>query len=239
VIGAERYERSDVRTNWRNGARDPLLATKAGDVELKFRKLRRQLLPVDPGAAPMDQDAPVRTGVGGKPDPRPRATARSLARPDVSPRLVRRWSRRPADRAGVGRRRSGRVPCLPACPRCRPSWTASPWRICRPARRRGDRRRSPDLRCRAGNEVVGCRDRHTEIGVVPQTNHVPGGRAHQIPGGVVEAPRPLEPGLRLCPVDAPRGVDHVATADDEHPSVAQRRQLGAQLEVVVERLLHI
>lgn len=74
---------------------------------------------------------------------------------------------------------------------------------------------------------------------VPQTNRVPGGRAHQIPGGVVEAPRPLEPGLRLCPVDAPKVVDRVATADDEHPSVAQRRQLGAQLEVVVERLLRI
>ena len=55
MIGAERYERSDARTNWRNGARDPLLATKAGDVELKIPKLRRQLLPVDPGAAPTDK----------------------------------------------------------------------------------------------------------------------------------------------------------------------------------------
>jgi putative transposase len=41
VIGAERYERSDSRTNWRNGNRDRLLATKAGDVDLKIPKLRR------------------------------------------------------------------------------------------------------------------------------------------------------------------------------------------------------
>jgi putative transposase len=41
VIGAEPYERSDSRTNWRNGNRDRLLATKAGDVDLKIPKLRK------------------------------------------------------------------------------------------------------------------------------------------------------------------------------------------------------
>ena len=41
VIGAERYERAEGRSNWRNGTRDRLLATKAGDVELKIPKLRR------------------------------------------------------------------------------------------------------------------------------------------------------------------------------------------------------
>jgi putative transposase len=41
VIGAERYERAEGRSNWRNGNRDRLLATKAGDVELKIPKLRR------------------------------------------------------------------------------------------------------------------------------------------------------------------------------------------------------
>ena len=41
VIGAEPFERSATRTTWRNGARDRLLATKAGDVELKIPKLRR------------------------------------------------------------------------------------------------------------------------------------------------------------------------------------------------------
>lgn len=40
VIGAEPYERSDERTNYRNGHRPRLLSTKAGDVELKIPKLR-------------------------------------------------------------------------------------------------------------------------------------------------------------------------------------------------------
>jgi hypothetical protein len=150
-------------------------------------------------------------------------TARSLARPDASPRLVRRWSRRPADAAGVGRRRSGLVPCLPACPAVgrhgqRAHGVSVDQHV---GGATGGGRQTCDVE--QGNEVVGCRDRHTEIGMVPQMNHVPRGRAHQIPGGVVGAPRPLEPGLRLCPVDAPKVVDHVATADDEHPSGAVRR----------------
>jgi putative transposase len=41
VIGASPYERSESRTNWRNGSRDRLLTTKAGDVELRIPKLRR------------------------------------------------------------------------------------------------------------------------------------------------------------------------------------------------------
>lgn len=40
-IGAARYERTEGRTTWRNGSRDRLLATKAGDVELKIPKLRQ------------------------------------------------------------------------------------------------------------------------------------------------------------------------------------------------------
>jgi transposase-like protein len=40
-IGADRYERTESRTTQRNGHRDRLLATKAGDVELKIPKLRR------------------------------------------------------------------------------------------------------------------------------------------------------------------------------------------------------
>ena len=39
-IGAERHERTDTRTNQRNGTRSRLLATKAGDVELAIPKLR-------------------------------------------------------------------------------------------------------------------------------------------------------------------------------------------------------
>ncbi len=40
-IGAARYQRSDTRTNQRNGARERLLTTKAGDVELRIPKLRK------------------------------------------------------------------------------------------------------------------------------------------------------------------------------------------------------
>jgi putative transposase len=40
-IGAGRYERTESRTAERNGARDRLLATQAGDVELRIPKLRR------------------------------------------------------------------------------------------------------------------------------------------------------------------------------------------------------
>jgi putative transposase len=39
-IGAARYERSGTRTTQRNGTRDRLLSTKAGDMELRIPKLR-------------------------------------------------------------------------------------------------------------------------------------------------------------------------------------------------------
>ena len=41
AIGAGRYERSDMRVTERNGHRSRLLATQAGDLELKIPKLRR------------------------------------------------------------------------------------------------------------------------------------------------------------------------------------------------------
>ncbi len=41
TIGAERYERSEQRRTWRNGSRERLLTTKAGDVELRIPKLRK------------------------------------------------------------------------------------------------------------------------------------------------------------------------------------------------------
>jgi putative transposase len=40
TIGAARYERTDQRRTHRNGSRERLLSTKAGDVELKIPKLR-------------------------------------------------------------------------------------------------------------------------------------------------------------------------------------------------------
>ena len=41
VIGAERHQRTETRTNQRNGSRPRLLSTKAGDVELSIPKLRQ------------------------------------------------------------------------------------------------------------------------------------------------------------------------------------------------------
>ena len=40
-VGAARYERSESRSAVRNGARERLLATQAGDVELRIPKLRK------------------------------------------------------------------------------------------------------------------------------------------------------------------------------------------------------
>jgi putative transposase len=40
VIGAAPHERTEMRTNQRNGTRGRLLSTKAGDVELRIPKLR-------------------------------------------------------------------------------------------------------------------------------------------------------------------------------------------------------
>jgi putative transposase len=40
AIGAEPHERTDARTNHRNGARPRTLSTPAGDVELRIPKLR-------------------------------------------------------------------------------------------------------------------------------------------------------------------------------------------------------
>jgi transposase-like protein len=41
AIGAERYERTGERTTHRNGSRERVLSTKAGDIDLRIPKLRR------------------------------------------------------------------------------------------------------------------------------------------------------------------------------------------------------
>ena len=41
VVGAGRYERSETRSTQRNGSRPRLVATQAGDVELRIPKLRQ------------------------------------------------------------------------------------------------------------------------------------------------------------------------------------------------------
>ncbi len=44
VIAAERYERSQGRSTWRNGRRERLLATKGGDVEVRTSSCPRASL---------------------------------------------------------------------------------------------------------------------------------------------------------------------------------------------------
>ncbi len=44
-IGAARYQRSDARVNERNGHRRWLLATQAGDIELKIHQLSHGFFP--------------------------------------------------------------------------------------------------------------------------------------------------------------------------------------------------
>jgi putative transposase len=41
VIGAARYERTASRVNVRNGSRPRILATQAGDIDLRIPKLRK------------------------------------------------------------------------------------------------------------------------------------------------------------------------------------------------------
>ena len=45
AIGAAPGEHSDQRTTWRNGHRDRLLTTQAGDLDLKIPKVRTPLFP--------------------------------------------------------------------------------------------------------------------------------------------------------------------------------------------------
>ena len=45
TIGAELHERTDTRTNQRNGARSRMLSTPAGDIELRSVKFPLPVLP--------------------------------------------------------------------------------------------------------------------------------------------------------------------------------------------------
>jgi len=42
VIGAQKYEKTETRTNQRNGTRDRVLETRVGALELKIPKLRKK-----------------------------------------------------------------------------------------------------------------------------------------------------------------------------------------------------
>ena len=61
VIGAGRYERTETRTNERNGHRPRLLATQAGDIELKIPKLSHgSFFPSLLSTAPADRSGVAR-----------------------------------------------------------------------------------------------------------------------------------------------------------------------------------
>src|SRR5579875_2736779 len=60
ATGAARYERSEGRLTERNGHRTKTVATKAGDLEVKTPKLRRELLPLLPPAPPTHRPGPLR-----------------------------------------------------------------------------------------------------------------------------------------------------------------------------------
>ena len=65
-IGAARYERSESRVTDRHGSRPRLVATQAGDIELRIPKFTQGVvLPRDPRAAPPDRPGAVRGGDGG------------------------------------------------------------------------------------------------------------------------------------------------------------------------------
>ena len=64
-IGAGRYERAESRVTERNGSRPRLVATQAGDIELKIPKLRKGASSRPSSNAPADRSGAVRGGDGG------------------------------------------------------------------------------------------------------------------------------------------------------------------------------
>jgi hypothetical protein len=50
--------------------------------------------------------------------------------------------------------------------------------------------------------------------------------------GSQEAVRPIETRVRLIPIDSAQIVNHVSAAHDEHAPLSERRQFGAEFEMV-------
>ena len=67
VIGAVPHQRTDTRTTHRNGHRPRVLASTAGDLELRIPKLRRVVLPLAAGAPAAGGPVAVRSDHGGLP----------------------------------------------------------------------------------------------------------------------------------------------------------------------------
>jgi hypothetical protein len=77
------------------------------------------------------------------------------------------------------------------------------------------------------------------VGVGVEGGEGGGIREHLFFGGLVEPLGPVEAEIRGAPVHAPQVVHHVAAGHDEHATLAQRRQLGAQFEVEVQGLVGV
>src|SRR3546814_5845221 len=60
--------------------------------------------------------------------------------------------------------------------------------------------------------------------------------AQQRGRGIVESPIPIRRPIGTAPVDATEVVHDVAAAHDQHALAAERREAGAEVEVVLERL---
>lgn len=70
LCNAEPGERSEDRTNHRNGDRDRRWETRVGTIDLKLPKLQGQLFAVLPGTAPDGRTGPG-GGAAGSQDSRP------------------------------------------------------------------------------------------------------------------------------------------------------------------------
>ena len=113
TIGAALHERTDTRTNLRNGHRTRILSTTAGDLELRIPKLRTgSFFPSPAGATPPGGPGVVRGGDGGLParrlDPQGRRPGQSIGRGHRHLQVARsrgsaRTSTRRSARSATGR----------------------------------------------------------------------------------------------------------------------------------------
>ncbi len=83
----------------------------------------------------------------------------------------------------------------------------------------------------------GCRG--LVVGVLHQAREVARPLRHDLAGRVVEALRPVVAALVRIPVHPAQVVHHVAARHDEDALVEERREAGAEVDVVLDRLARI
>lgn len=84
----------------------------------------------------------------------------------------------------------------------------------------GDRRQPRQVPQR--EEVIRGGGSQGEVGVVGELREVDRRAGHELGGGVIEAPRPVETAVGPIPVDEPQVVHHVAAADDRPTVIGSR-----------------